>query len=1341
MIGNKFPFILYPSLAIFLYSTLFFPPLLFGAEPRNVTESTVNHGVILKNNKKQPLWMELWGKARTAVKNNNKQEAIIRYKKLFHEKPQIEEALREYVVVLIDLKQWQEAGKSCQTLLEIDPTSLEYLLYAGRVALVQQRYRKAAKYLGQVYSRSPDGVYSIEALRGQIVALQKMGRNAMANPLMEQLYLLIPHEEGFIRQLANLSKELGHDVKARNYYKTLINEFGGTEVDFLESEPLFVSAKDEELSLKCWLGYLKFHPFYIAYHKKLSLYYLENNMGHEALSHLLVRVAHGEENPQIFLQIGKIYLYEEGRPDKALYYYEEYRKRNVKDKQVVSEIKRIQAILANDLLVIVENEGAWNLWRDLAKVIPDRLAVYYSMAEKLEKLGKKNELLEVLQIIQIHNPEDQEVLFKLAKLYFNLGHSTASTETLDSLKPEQQHGKEYLFLRAAIAEQTWDYAASLDYYKQYLLQVPDDFPLILQCLKRSGEVGLIKKLNFFHSLLPKSSQHKEIRKQGSFIYGEALVENELFSQARHFYDEFQGKMTLSEIEYDTLNSQNIRVLFSEEKYFQAEQKLRLLLTENNKKIEYIHELIQTNLFQRDWHNAWKWNEFLVSEAQSLNQDDSQVIFDLFIEKISILEQSSQVEVAAEMVEDYLEQILKTESVDQLNQSHILHSKLAELYFKEKEFQKSKDILEQLILVSPSDVETDILLKINNKYLLDGGDLSAVIDDGQQSIINLSDRSRIYKKYGEYITALALCEKYLVKFPQSLHANVLKAKLLQATGDDFTPLTIFKTLSLEYPHEENFRQNVLLLQFKNAKFKELIEELAPEWKSVKGTDGTLSVRRDVPEIESLPVRQKLLLARAFWADKRQNDALTLYHSLLDPPVDHAFTEQLISRNIKLLLPPPQKTFFNTITFTNPAEPDRLDVVMSPEFTWENFEKPVSQIAASLYSDYRWQQMVSSELSVRQAMVDGNYYQAMKEYQNILTEDSSPESLYDLAGVYSRLGFSGKEAALYEIIKKESPGYPDLDEAIQRNSLKRKARIMPLFEFETKEGRDDYYDIKERTAGLKAMLFPTPQYEFQLDVQRIYDESLLLDENLWRNRINARMQWSPVYDLDFILSVGFDHKDDVHYKNTFLYNLQLNGRLGDMVVGSLSLSQDIVDDTLEALRTGIHQKEYAAGIKIDLLPRLFGGGEYIFSEYSDGNHQNKYELWSSYTLISEPTLLQFRYGYEITHNNEGNMKRDFSIESGFASGDHPYWTPKEYWQHLFTVSFEHQLAENVLGRGAPSYYTLEYSFGYDSGGYDTHEAKAQIFLEMSRHFLLNSSVEVIDGSEVQETRFMGSLIYRW
>jgi len=168
---------------------------------------------------------------------------------------------------------------------------------------------------------SPSGPWAIEALKGQITALQNLDRPDMAYPLLEQLYLIVPHEAKIIRQLARHSKKLGNNDKALNYYTTLITEFGGNERDLLESIPLFENAGNQELLVSSWRAYLKYHPFYLPFHKNLSLYYLENNLDHKALRHLLVRIAHGEETPLLFLQTGRLYLYEQGRPDKALYYF------------------------------------------------------------------------------------------------------------------------------------------------------------------------------------------------------------------------------------------------------------------------------------------------------------------------------------------------------------------------------------------------------------------------------------------------------------------------------------------------------------------------------------------------------------------------------------------------------------------------------------------------------------------------------------------------------------------------------------------------------------------------------------------------------------------------------------------------------------------------------------------------------------------------------------------------------------------------------------------------------------------------------------------------------------
>ncbi len=1288
--------------------------------------------IVVKNQPEKPTWMLLWDDARLAAGKNETQLAVELYLELFSVKPNIEEALREYVLILMDIEQWQKARSTIRKLLEIDPGSLEYQLYGGRIALNQKRYQQSAAYFGQVYTLSPDGTDALEALNGQITALQHLKRIDLAYPLMEQLYLLVPHNEGALQKLARHSLELGNPEKAKSYYKVLLNEFDGRDVDFLESEPLFVAAGEKDMALRCWTSYLELHPFYLPFHKKLSEYYLAGEEKEKALPHLLVRVAHGEKNPEIFLQIGQVYLYQQGRPDKALYYYDEYQKRNPADRDIAAEVKRIQAVLANDLLVIVENEGAWPLWRDLAKVIPDRLAVYYSIAEQLKELGKENELLEVLEIINHHNPSDQKILLQLAQLYFIHGNLSASDKSLDSLLDVNRTSGEYFFLRAGIEEKKGNPAQALEYYKEYLLESPLDYGVVLKCMRMAGNLGSLSGLDYFYSLLPDINEDISIYQEGGLLYGQLLAANFLSSTARNFYHRLLTIGQLTARDRLVVEQAIIKTLQAEKKYFTAEQQLRLLLIKEDDKRPIISGLIENALLEKDWQSSWKWYEFLALDNRTTS-------YDLFHWKILILKKSGQIAVALAMVEDFLSEE-DSPCPQSEKQCVALKKNLAELYYANDEFREAYTLLSSLPPESTNSLEMQVFKQVIWTRLDQVSSDTRLQESIEERGITSIEKPLLYQKYKDHTAALQCIQKYLKKHPGSIQALVLHADLLMDTGDDFGALSIFKELRNRYPEELSFHHTVLALHFKIAKFDDLLEELASDWKPPVPSEDLLVQRKIPPSVQSLPISDKLLLARTLWAVRRWDDALLLYESLLQSPVDHEFSKQLESRTISLVLPPAKKTFWNTITFTTPAEPDRLTVVMSPEFTKNNLKEPSAALAADLYVSYRWQQIVSRELSVRQAMYNGNFYQAMKEYQNLLKRDPTMESLFDLAGVYSRLGFSGKEASLYEIIREESPGYPDLDEAIQRNSLKRRPRANLLYVDAKKSGRDGYYDNKQKEGGLQSWFMPSLNHAVLLDYRRIFSESYVADQEFWRNRLEAEVKWSPLYDLDFVMGVGGERGDD-EYANTFLYNLQANGRIGDMVQGYFGISQDVVDDTVEALMAGVNKKEYEAGLSLDFLPRLFGGGEYRFTEYSDGNHQNRYEFWTSYTLHSEPSLLQLRYGYEYSHNADGNKGRDYSTATGFIAGDHPYWSPKEYWQHLFTASFEHQLAEDVLGRSAPSYYSLEYSFGYEIGGYDNHQLTATIFLEMSRHFLLNSTFDYIQGSEYEEQDFLVSLIYRW
>jgi len=1332
--------IFYTTVFSFLFCLFLFCPSSIQADdtllepPRNKTINDVK----VQGAAVVPDWMLLWNRARSISAAGDMENGANLYRELLIKKPNIEEALREYLLLLMDLDKWEESGLVVQKLLESDSTSLEYLLYGGRIALRQKHYERAAKYLGQVYTTSPNGSWPIEALRGQIVALQRLERYDMAYPLLEQLYLIIPHDERIIRQLAQYSKKQGNKDKALTYYTTLIDEFGGNDTDFLESIPLFEAADNKKMLVTSWIGYLQYHPYYLPFHQKLSLYYLENDLDYKALPHLLVRIAYGEETPLLFLQTGRLFLYEQGRPDKALHYYEEYRQRVPSDSAVISEIKRIQAILANDLLVIVENEGAWTLWRDLAKVIPDRLAVYYSIAKQLDALGKEKELLEVLEIIHLHNQEDAETLFKLAELYAQSGNFFAANKSLDSLVPAQQNGEQYYLLRATIAEKQMHFLSSLQFYKKYLTENSSDHKTLLKGIELAAKIGSIEELNLFYSLLPEHSSKPSIYIKGSFLYGKGLIQNNLFSAAAKILLELHENPDLMTEERKEINRLLLLVFQGEGNFFEAEQFLRLRLKNKADKEDTLQQLIRTSLLSKDWDTAWKWYEYLVLESGNTDLKGTDTEKDLFLEKITLLKVSGQGEVALEILEDFLGQTKGPCTKEDAQCLELLET-MVNLYYHEAFYKRSMELVESLLSIYPDDIRLQAYHAVLEIKMGDKESQTVFTDLLHKSSIELIEFAFEFYEIGAYATALRLCESYLVDIPDSLRGRVLQARLLRLMGDEFAALEKYNMLSNEYPDEYGFKQNFLELQFQTAHFTDIIEVLAPSWKSVASGETSLSVRKAVPEVESLPVRQQLLLARSFWAAKRFDDSLLLYHDLLRPAVQKRFFQQLDDKEISIRLPTPEKSLLNIMTFTTPAKPNLLKTVMSPEYTREFLQSEEVKIASTLYSNYRWQQIVANELSVRKAMVDGNYYQAMNGYQEILQNDQSPENLYDLAGIYSRLGFLGKEAALYEAMKEGSPGYPDLDEASNRNDLKRLPRIEPFFFFNKKDGRQGYFNIKQRAGGLQAWFMPTFNHEVSFDVSRIYAESLDVDHGLWRNHLKAKINWSPIYDLDFIAALGGENTDN--NQSTLLYDFKVNGRIGDGVKGYLGLSQDIVNDTVEAISVGINAREYKAGIHFDLMPRLFGGADYLFTDYSDGNNQNRYDFWSSYIIHSEPTLLQFKYGYEYSHNDDSNLQKNYNELSGFDSSDHPYWSPNKYWQHLFTLSFEHQLAEDILGRGAPSYYKLEYSFGYEIGGYDNHEASAQIFVEMSRHFLLNSRLELTHGTDIQQMDIFCSLIYRW
>jgi len=1330
---------------IVVFCFLLSPPSFLPAASAAITPE---RDVVVSDTRVEPEWKLLWDEARELTRQEKYAEAAMSYSRLLSLKNNIEEASWEYCLVLITLSDWDQASILLEDLLEKDAKRPEYLSSAGLVALKKKEYGRAFTYYDLVYREKSDldGPQAMEALAGLVAALRGQGKNEAAYPFMEELFQHKPDDASLLYQLAAYAAKSGRLEKALAYYEKLVTQDQVEDQVLLEAAVVFDRPGQEAKAVLCWRKYLQRHPDYLPFQEKFSNYLIARGENEAALPHLLVLLAQEDQRDARLLQIGAIYLSDLGRPDKALSYYEDYLQRHPEDQAVAREIEKIQAMLASDLVLRVRQDGALPVWKELTQITSNQLAVYASMAQLLEKQGNSKELRDVLGLIHQHDPGNREVILRLAELFLEQKDLGRVEHFLGLLPQEEHDGPRYLLISARLEDQRGLLGQALVWYDRYLQATPSDQSIRLRCLELSAQLGLIERYQEHYQVARREAKSEAEQMNMNLRYARVLLANGLATRAKTICQQLLeagqgGAALIAETRLVLADA-----LYREGNIFEAEQSLRQMLVDGVAIESTLRQLVEFSLQSKEPDLAWAWGTLLseqpgysvVSAGCGNNGKDLALLRARALAAAGKLGKAidSVLEYRALLVQHCLQESGMKEQADLM---------LAHLYLQDKQYGKGHDQIAEILKEHPLDLEPLILGQLLDAGLSGKMQEDKVVDgvlskNYGNRFLTLMQAAQLEKKYGATEAALQHVQMASKEVPESVAARVLQADLLREQGSLDAAFAALQTLAADYPSELSFARKSLETEFKLALFEQIIEKLAPSRQ--KGLGKGIVAFLDTSH---LAVWQRLILARALWADRQWVASVAVYDTLLQPSVDMLFAEKVKKQQIQLILPPPQQTFWNVITFTHPAEPDRLTVVMDPAFVMTQRGLPVGRIGAELYADYRWQQLVAWELSARRALAQGDYYQAMKEYQAVVERNPSPESLFDLAGIYSRLGLLGKEALLYEEIGRENPDYPDLPEAVERNTLKRKPKVMIDSGYSFLGGRDGYLDIQQTRGGASAWMLPTLRQELDVSWSTIHAVAEETDQALWRNRFLAAYSFYPHSNIDFITRIGADKSDEEHdhaqYNITPLYDLEMRGRIGDELHGSLRLRQDVVDDTVQALAQGISKRDMEGGVRVDLSSRLFCGGEYLFREYSDANHQNRYYVWASYILHSEPTLLQVTYGQELLHNADGNMGRDFSYENGFAPGDHPYWSPKEYWQNLVSVHFEHQLAADVLGRSTPSYYTLDYAFGYEDGGYDSHTFGGDIFLEMSRHFLVSSSFDLIQGGQVIRKDIALSLVYRW
>ncbi len=1356
---------------------------------------------IVVDGEEVPQWKVLWDKARKSALQGDFDSALHQYDGLLVLKSNLEEARWEYARLLIYLKRWDEAGKLLELLIESEPDSTLFIISLGKVMWEMAQYERAVGLFKRVYKKNPTDQ---TALAGLVEGLIKLDKKKEALPYLEQLTRQEPTNRGVRRYLAFLLYETENYDKAR-VHLTILSRNEDVEFEILyKTAKTYERLGLEQQAFTYWERVLARQPDNLEANIFLAEYYENTEQLDRSLTHLQTILAQSPDKVALSAHLGETYE-KVGDYGKALIYYEKHLEHYPDDHEVRQQLAGINATmeknrqtratfrdhyskddqrqtaklkqtirnhiaaglyretvpfyrqlleisppdheilaaLANDLIAIGENEGTLSMVGFLADIVGDDLSTYRSMAELFLQLEQEDELLAILHKMHELDPGDNFITQELAILYLSREELLLSRDYFSELSEYDCWNIPCLEARASLAEKLNLPAHRLQDYETLLMLQPNSYEIRHDVIALAAQMGLLDAA-VFHAGYQQTSSSINEDLELKILLAEAYRASGYLSRAVARYGNILEQTSAQNDE--AVRHFRIRSwLGIAESYknldllYEAEQTLRTALVREEYRMPILKALFYLFLetgrigeseiwlqaikleisesHQGDTRKAnWEWQkEFLQAEMYGA-AGEYELAVELYRQAEALLPEQRN----NRTVPDYS----GNEAPDVRIRKH-----MAENYLYAGEYAEAEQIV--LGLQNSHVLELELLVLLEQIYRAwgknDKADESAdkARGYGAQDFGRQLALATLYRKYKDISGQRQAAEKAAGKTPYSLMPKLLLADAHIKQGKYITALELLDQFLGDYP------ENTWFLSQK----AELLARVGSFQEALAVTEMILADNPGRPDIS-------LLRARILWEMKLWKDSISQYESVVYPEVEETLEEKIQEQGLAVDLSSTRSSWWKVITVADGTHPSLSQVVMSPAHAIDLSSKGqvVNAIAAEHYALYRWQNRFNKELSVRRSVMRREYYHAANKLENLMEEYGDNDFLlYDLAGLYSKLERLGAEASLYRELEEQNAGFPGLADAVQRNNLKRRPQVFLSYTMLDDDGWNGYKSVRQKVVRGGGKYFQTTDHEWGLDVARIDYESNRDSESVlgWRTMLAYDAKLTQTLGLS--LGGGFEKLENGYDDTPLLYGA-LTGKIADEMRAVFSAKQDVVADTIASLKRNIKKRNYKIELMFDLFPRLLLGGHYDFIDYSDDNWTQIYTLWASYILLPEPTQLQITYNYDFYDSHEG-QKPGAPSDDGFASKDHPYWSPQNYWITRFSFYFKHQLSDDTLARGVPSYYTMLYSLGYDSDDNDLHELRASLNFEIAKNYTLSASFGYLDLDVYDQKEAFLSVMYRF
>ena len=1277
----------------------------------------------------EPAWKIKWDNARKFAKNHQYEQAAQLYKQLLGEKKQLAEAKREYSSILIELHEYAEAKKIIYQLSESDPENQEYALLSGRIAFAEKDYGTVVSLLQPIYDNQK-GAVNADFLRDQlIVAYQSLRNTAKLYPLLEEKAKTRKNDNSLLLALARTANASGNAKDAQQHYMALIQSPSIDESLIIEAAEFFEKSGMVKDSVEIQEKYLKGHPGNISVRKRLLQHYLAIRDSSSALQNLLYLIDHGQDTDgELSLKAARILRDSENKPEKALVLFENVYLKHQDRKEVNTEILQLRHLIAKSILQSIETNGSGAVLQDFEKLNIDKIAIFKILAEDLEKTNKKQALINVLEVLRKTTDKGEQYSFQLARLYAAIHEYDMALKCYQSIQNPASRNFAYYHELARVEEKLDYFNDARVAYSEAIKNQPHNEKILFDCIKMLGDFGFVEELKNFGKLVgigETNFAHQNIR----LIYIEALRDNGLFDEAYQLYEKILSDNKIDAGEKFAVRYHMSRTLILENKSGEAEENLRLLILEHPEDIKLWLEIVRLHCLAGNQTDAWKWfsitvRQFALDNWKSRLDEKARLIFEQYI---NIKIANRDIHSAIQELESYFSEVKKSQPQNDCLQFAKL---LARLYITNSEYEKAASTLEPFNNIVENDLEYASLMVLVKENAPDatvfqtkttGTGFKKQVDQYRIFTIAANQASSV----GKNSLAQRVIDKALAIQPNSQKALKEKAAIFHMLGRLEDSSTIYNQLLYNNPDERYFQQVV----------KELLFE--------QGNDDILTTM--LAETNSQEESDKLIRARMLWREEKTDDSFKVYESLTKNSIQHDlqsgqsasvyndFPEQHIQKKSSL---------WDIFSFSGPEEIEWLEKMTDPSEFAKNLSSSNSMLITSYYARLKFEKSVRIEYLARKALSEKKYKTAEKQYRQALQQENSQSTLEDLAKVYERLGDYGKEAEIYSILVGQGRDDTKLRESIEKNKLALAPQLSVDLQSLSKHGRQGAIDMREYDYAVNYRYFPslTSEIKFRADEINYFAYS---DSNKSANgrKISGDGKFNLTDTTAVHADVGLHSVDDNDYKKLF-YNLGVEQKFDEMLKGYFSFTSSTIDDTLKAMEYGITKRGFIMGLELENQSGFNIGAEYRRQIYNDDeNIENALNMWSSYSIYSDYTTIEFKYDYLLQKQTDSNSLIT-DADTGILYNNMKYWSPGAYWTHRVEMQYKHLLNEyEYFKNSSASYYVFDISAGYESENSMIYSGKFDIFLEMSNHYLLKGSVHMVHSDFYDEQQGVLSLIYRW